>query len=133
MAWKSSGPISFEINPEGINEVVEENGNMITMLRQVSWSGKEEKLELRKWIVDTDSEKPMKGCSMTEIGWNNLACILTKNGFGETKEILENIKDREDFDDALVKVIGKKKFTEAKETVIEEDDYFTPTKENLGL
>ena len=133
MAWKSSTPVSYNINPEGINEVVEENGNMITMLRQVSWGGKEEKVELRKWIVDTDSEKPMKGCAMTDLGWHNLASILTKNGYGNTQEIIENIKPREDFESALTKVIGKKKFSEAKETVIEEDDYFAPTKENLVL
>ena len=133
MSWKSSGPVSFNIDPEGINEVVEENGNMVTMLRKVGWGGKEEKIELRKWIVDTDSEKPMKGCAMTDIGWHNLTSILTKNGFGDTREIIENISTRDNFEDSLTKVIGKKKYSEAKETVIEEDDYFTPTKENLGL
>lgn len=132
MSWKNSGPITYTVNPDGINEVIEENNNMITMLRQVSW-GKAEKLELRKWIVDTDSEKPMKGCAMGETGWHTLTEILAKNGYGDTKEILTNIKDREDFDKALVQVIGKKKVGQVKETVIEEDDYFTPTKENLGL
>lgn len=44
MAWKNSGPISFNIDPEGINEVIEENGNMVTMLRKVSWGDKESKI-----------------------------------------------------------------------------------------
>ena len=133
MAWKSSTPVSYQINPDGINEVIEENGNMITMLRKVSWGGKGEKIELRKWIVDTDSEKPMKGCAMTDLGWHNLASVLTKNGFGDTQEIISNLQERDNFEESLTKVIGKKKYTEAKETVIEEDDYFSPTKENLGI
>ena len=42
--------------------------------------------------------------------------------------IKENIKDREDFDEELVKLLGKKKIEEVKneEVNISEDDYFDP-------
>lgn len=130
----TKGPVSYEINKEGINEVIEEFGNMVAMLRQVAWGGREEKLELRKWIVDTDSEKPMKGCSLTEEGWHNCTEILVQHGFGNTREIIRELSVREDFEKDLVSVIGKKKVEDAKsQEVVQDDDYFMPTRENLGI
>lgn len=130
----SKGPVQYEVNKEGINEVIEETGNMVTMLRQVAWNGREEKLELRKWIVDTDSEKPMKGCAMTDEGWHTCTETLVKHGFGQTRELIRELSIRDDFDQELVKVIGKKKVDETKEKeAIDDDDYFIPTRDNLGL
>ena len=53
---------------------------------------------------------------------------MGKLGFGHTGTILKNIKDREDFDEELVKLLGKKKIEEVKneEVNISEDDYFDP-------
>ena len=127
-------PLQYTINKDGINEVVEESGKMVTMLRQVAWNNKEEKLELRKWIVDVDKEQPMKGCSMTDVGWHACTNILVHNGFGHTRELIRDLSTRDDFETSLISIIGKKKVEETKEKEsIEEDDYFTPTKDNLGL
>ena len=71
----------------------------------------------------------MKGVSfLTEDGPHNLVHSMTKLGFGNTETIINNIKNRDDFEDSLVKVIGKKKISKAKEETIEisEDDYFDP-------
>ena len=124
----AKGPISYEVKEDGINEVIDEKGNMVMMLREVAWSGRDYRLELRQWAIDVDKEIPMKGTSfMTEQGPNNLVHTMTRLGYGDTTEILQNIKDREDFDESLIKVIGKKKVEESKEkVVITEDDYFDP-------
>lgn len=127
----SKGPVTFEIKKDGINELIDEKNNMVLMLREVAWGGRESHLELRKWIVDVDSEKPMKGVSfITEEGPNTLVNVMTKYGYGNTEQILTNLKDRKDFDDSLNKVIGKKKVEKAKNTevTITEDDYWDPKK-----
>lgn len=126
MAKKDS--VTYDIKEDGINEIIDEKGNMVMMLREVAWGGREHKLELRKWVIGVDTETPMKGAAfMTEQGPHNLVHTMTKLGYGDTTEILQNIKDRDNFEDSLVKVIGKKKVEESKEkVVITEEDYFDP-------
>lgn len=129
MAFKKDGNLSFTVKDDGINEVIDEKGNLTVMLREVSWGEREAKLELRRWIIDIDKETPMKGCSfLTEEGPNNLVNIMVKHGFGDTNIILHELSAREDFEESLVKTIGKTKVTKAKETEvnISEDDYFDP-------
>ena len=127
---KDGGPIKFEIKENGINELIDEGtGNSSIMLREVGWNGRDPKLEIRKWIIDVDKETPMRGLSfITEQGPHTLTEVLVEKGFGNTEKIITNIKDREDFDDSLVKVIGKKKIEKSKNTevTISEDDYFDP-------
>ena len=36
MAFKKDGTISFEINPDGINELIDERSNSTIMLREVA-------------------------------------------------------------------------------------------------
>jgi hypothetical protein len=127
---KDGGPIKFEIKEDGINELIDEGtGNSSIMLREVGWNGRDPKLEIRKWIIDVDKETPMRGLSfITEQGPHTLTEVLTEKGFGNTEKLINNIKDREDFDESLVKVIGKKKIEKSKNTevTISEDDYFDP-------
>lgn len=129
MPFKKDGNISFTIKVDGINELIDERNNSILALREVGWNDKEPRLELRRWIVDENGDKPMKGVSfLTEDGPHNLVNSMTKLGFGNTETILANIKNRDNFEESLVKVIGKKKVSKAKEETIEisEDDYFDP-------
>ena len=129
MAFKNDGPISFELKENGINQLIDERNNTVMMLREVSWNGRDAHLELRKWVVAEDGERPNKGAVfMTEEGPNNLVNIMTKHGFGDTKTILGNIKDRPDFETSLVETIGMQKVIQTKNTEVEisEDDYFDP-------
>lgn len=128
MAFKNNGTLNFDIKEDGINECIDEKGSMAVMLREVAWNGKEHKLELRKWVIDVDKETPMRGTSfLTENGPHNLTEILAKNGYGKTENILKNIKDRDDFEESLVFVIGKEKVVKAKNSVsIKKEDYFDP-------
>lgn len=130
-----SKELQFEIDQEGPNEVIDENGNMVLMLRKVAWNGKEARLELRKWIIDTNDEKPMRGVSfMTEQGPHNAAEALVELGYGRTNHLINVLKEREDFEESLISAIGKKKVEKAKSsTYVENEDYFIPNKENLGI
>ena len=123
------GPVEFKVKEDGINEVIDEKGNMSLMLREVAWNGRDYHLELRKWIVDVDKEQPMKGCTfITEEGPNNLVDTMVKHGYGNTRNILHELSSRESFEEDLVSVIGKQKVDKAKDTevTITEDDYFDP-------
>lgn len=106
---------TYTVNPDGINEVIEETGNTALMLRQVTWGSRQEKLELRKWIVSSDNEKPYKGFTFsTDEGPHTLAKVLVHHGFGATEDILYELKQRDDFEKSLINVIGKKKVEKAK-------------------
>lgn len=125
----SSGPITFTIKEDGINELIEERGNMVTMLREVAWGNREAHLEVRKWVVSPDEEKPMRGCSfMTEEGPHKLVEVMADNGYGNTKTVLGALSKREDFEDALTQTIGKKKVEKAKNTevTVDEEEFFDP-------
>lgn len=132
---KNAGPISYEIKADGVNQLIDEHNNTITMLREVSWNGREAHLELRKWIVEEGGERPMKGYSFsTEEGPHNLVHVMTELGYGNTKTILGNIKDRTDFDQALVETVGMQKVIEAKNTEYEvsNDEFYDP-KSMMGI
>lgn len=123
------GPVEFKVKEDGVNEVIDEKGNMALMLREVAWGGRDYHLELRKWIVDIDKEQPMKGCSfITEEGPHNLVDTMVKYGYGHTDTILKELSTRESFEEDLTKVIGKVKVQKAKESevTITEDDYLDP-------
>ena len=132
---KEPKELTYSIKEDGINEVIDEGGNMILMLREVGWNGRDHRLELRKWIIDAESEKPMKGCTfMTEQGPHNAEETFVRLGFGQTTNLLHELSAREDFEQSLVHTIGQKKVDEAKQQVVlEDEDYFIPSRENLGF
>ena len=94
----------------------------------VDWNDREAKRpEIRKWRISENGETPDKGVTfLTDDGPKNLAKAIIKKGFGETAEYIEALKDRDDFDDSLAQVIGKKKVNEAKNTEVEVEDYYDP-------
>lgn len=91
--------LKYDIKKDGINELIDEKGSMILMLREVAWGERNHVLELRKWSINMEGEKPMKGCSfLTDKGPDKLAEALIKNGFGDTKTILGYLEERKDYD-----------------------------------
>lgn len=131
MAKKNKTP-TYKINEDGLNILLSEDGNATYMLRQVSWNGRTERIELRKWhITSTGEEIPGKGMSFKDKGKvDEVVESLTKNNFGKTETILKNIQDREDFEISLVNTIGQKKVIESRNTEVEvsEDEciYYDP-------
>lgn len=126
---KDSGEITFTIKEDGINELIDEKGSLALMLREVAWGSRESHLELRSWKIDPEKEFPMKGTKfLTEEGPHKLAEVLVDKGFGNTNVILNELKTREDFDESLIKAIGKVKVEKSKASTVnvKEDDYYDP-------
>lgn len=94
---------------EGFDHVFDEKANTFLALRKIYWNNKEEpKLDIRKWYTSSDgTEKMGKGVSfLTDEGPHELTRVLLVNGYGNTEQVLESIKDRDDFKTSLVKVLG---------------------------
>lgn len=93
---------------ENFNHIITEKGNTFIALRKIAWDlGKEEKLDLRKYVVNSDgSERMMKGISFDDDTADELVHTLTKTGYGDTRMIMGNLKERPDFMDALSYVLS---------------------------
>lgn len=99
-------PVMFD----GLDEIFDERGSQFLSMRRIQWvkEGDEpdrskSKLELRKWMVGPDGvEKANKGMTfLTEEGPHELAKVLVHNGFGKTKDIILELKSRDDFSEAV--------------------------------
>lgn len=115
MAFSKNSEFAYSFGP--INRVIEEKGNQFIRFAQIAWTKNFDeadpskiKYDLRKYTTDADgNEKMLKGVSfLTENGPTELVHVLTEEGFGETSKILENIRHREDFSDAVKEVYGDK-------------------------
>ena len=96
----------------GLDEIVDEKGSMYIALRKTAWynEGKEPsednaKIEIRKWQVqdgESQADMPRRGVTfLTEEGPHNLTEAMVKHGFGDTKKIINQLKTRDDFPDAV--------------------------------
>lgn len=104
MAFKRNNDSEdFTYTVGDIDEVVDSKGNSVILLRKIAWGEKgKEKLELRRWIVDINEERALKGVAfLTEDGPHNLVNVLIEKGFGKTNEVLNVLSTREDFKEAL--------------------------------
>lgn len=79
--------------------IIEEKGNTHVSLRKIQWSANAPvKIDLRKYMVNSDGESvPGKGVCITDDGADELTKVLCQTGYGKTGDILDAIKDREDF------------------------------------
>ena len=110
MAFSKNKAGEFKYSIRGIDRVVEEKGNQFIRFAQIAWAGEDEdvlpeaiKYDIRKYTTDSaGNERMLKGVSFfSEEGPNQLANILVEEGFGNTRTILQNIRKRSDFADAL--------------------------------
>ena len=105
--------MAAEFNAEphvfGLDVTFDELGSRFLALRKVQWVNKGEqpdeskaKIELRKWMVDKEgAERANKGFSfLTEEGPHELAKVLVHEGFGRTKDLLLELRERPDFIEA---------------------------------
>lgn len=107
----------FKYSFRGVNRVVDEKNNQFIRLAQIAWAGEDEevdpskiKLDIRKYTTDADgNERMLKGCSfLTEDGPHELTHALVEEGFGKTEKILDAIKNRSDFPEAVRACYGDK-------------------------
>ena len=92
---------SYEIIPD-FDFIIEEGQNNSTNLRKISWNGREPKLDIRKWAYNDGQERMLRGCTLTEEGGHELACILVENGYGDTNRLLKALSKRQDFNNTPV-------------------------------
>ena len=105
--------ITMEIDPS-MNIIVEQvpGSSRFIAMRNICWNGSGTyRLDIRHWYTDANGkENPGKGFSFaTENGPDNLAIALIKNHYGNTEQILDAIKDRDDFESSLESIRGNKK------------------------
>lgn len=106
MAWKKDTEFKYEVI--GIDKVIEEKGNTMLALREVSWNDRTPSLELRKWRNTDEGERADKGFSfLTEDGPNELVNALIDCGFGNTQDILKRVSNREDFIPSMSDILGE--------------------------
>lgn len=133
MEKKEQKSLVYKVKENGINEIIDEKNNTVMMIREVAWGKNVEKeqycLEIRKWYVNTESEAPGKGFTFTtESSPHNMVDTMVRLGFGNTKRIIDGIKNRKDFDEALAQSISKNKIEEAKnkQVTITSEEYYVP-------
>lgn len=93
-----------------LDSTIDEKGSIFIALRKVQWVKNGEdpdetkaKLDLRKYRVDENGDEIAgKGISfLTDDGPNELTKVLIHEGYGNTKEILKELKNRDDFVDSV--------------------------------
>lgn len=107
---------SYEIIPD-FDFVIEEGQNNSTNLRKISWNGREPKLDIRKWAYNDGEERMLRGCTLTEEGGHELACILVENGYGDTNRLLKALSKRNDYNSEIVN---------ESDDQDDEEDYYDP-------
>ena len=106
----------------GINNIFDEKGSTFLAIRKVQWvkEGAEPdeskaKLEIRKWTVQDGREVALKGCAfLTEEGPHNLVKAMIQEGYGNTKEVLTELKHRDDFKEAVEHLNDEEDFGEGE-------------------
>lgn len=97
---------------DDIDTVLDEKGDQFIALRKVQWAGRnattiepdpsKAKFEIRRWRVTPEGEVPLKGVTfLTDEGPNDATIGLIKTGFGNTKDILLELKERDDFESSV--------------------------------
>lgn len=130
MARKSM-EFQVEIDPT-MDEIFDEGvGNSFLALRKLRWNPESPyKIDIRKWFTNSDGEEIAgKGVSfITEEGPGELVKALIKHDFGDTREILEQLSEREDFTESLeslgvdTSIVG----------TVSKDDYYDPKELIVG-
>lgn len=99
---KERPPLSYDIDTEFGDNIIEEGPNTCIMMRKINWNDRGYKLDIRKYAFHDKEEVMMKGISMTDAGANELTHELVKHGYGETSKIIDYIKQRSDFNEAML-------------------------------
>ncbi len=97
---KSNDDFSFTVNPN-FDFILEEGQNSSICLRKISWNGRAEKVDIRKYTYEDGKEKMLKGISLSDDATDEMVNVLVENGYGDTKRILRGMSDRREFQECL--------------------------------
>mgnify|MGYP004665077047 FL=1 len=117
---KDNKDFSFEIVPN-FDFVLEEGSNTSVNLRKISWNGRDPKLDIRKWSYNDGEERMLKGCTLSDEGGNELACVLVEHGYGDTNRLFKALSQRDDFHGTVD--VGESKSEEDDS----EEEYYDPS------
>ena len=115
------------------DKIFDDKGNTFLSLRKIKWGDSDKThLDLRKWYCNSNGEEtPGKGFSfLTEEGPHELTKVLLENGYGYTEDVIDSVKDREDFMASLVKCLNKEDIDNLDIELPEvdsDDNYYDPS------
>lgn len=125
MAYSNNKEIMYTI-VDDFDKVIDEAGDKTINLRKIKWGNSDKvRLDLRTWYHTDSGEVVGKGTAfITEEGPSELIKVLLEEGYGRTEEVLNGIKDRDDFKYYLNKIVGKdSEFYDENAKDIKEDFY----------
>ena len=132
----------FKYTVGDLDRVVEEKGNTFIAIRRLKWCAadveKEFKLDIRKYYMNPDGSEKVTSHGFgfgTEEGPHELTRILVEENCGHTDELLNAMKDRDDFMPALSQCLDP---NDAKKLGIDvskydKEDYYDPRKDLLCI
>ena len=89
---------------DNYNHIISEKGNSYVALRKIVWGDKDDssaKYDLRKYYTEADgSERISKGVTFDDEGADELTRVLVQTGHGDTRELIDVLREREDFESA---------------------------------
>lgn len=104
-------PVLFD----NLDAIFDERGSAFLSLRRVQWceagvepDREKSKLEIRKWRITAEGERADKGVAfLTDDGPHELAKTLVNLGYGNTKDILLELKKRDNFRESVEHLFDK--------------------------
>ena len=111
--------------------IIEESNNQMKVLQYGMWGKKDEEIDLDKcryeirtiYLGKDGNEIMGKGVSLSEEGTHELTRILVDNNMGYTKDLLNSMKNRDDFMVNLKRVLKDDDIQDIDLDNID-DDYF---------
>lgn len=152
-------PREFNAHPvifDEKNNIFDERGNKFSALRKIAWVNNDEdlndkdtyekykekaKFEIRNWTVDeSGKEIAAKGFTfLNPEGPNALVSAMIHEGFGDTKEVLKELRTRPDFKEAVETIndtesVGDGEYFDMRSLLLDEstDDEDNDDKEDLA-
>lgn len=124
---------SYEINEEFGTNIIGEGGSTFSALRKISWNGRDEKIDIRKYTINSDGNEVMgKGISLSEEEADTLTNLLIENGYGDAYTILNSVKNNDEYIGhmaTILKDIDDERVNKSIEMVreyYEEDNLYDP-------
>ena len=112
---------------DSFDYIIDEGGNTSINVRKISWNGKPYKLDIRRYTYKDGQEQMMKGISLSDEATNELTKVLIDNGYGNTRYIINSLKNRDDFKESLL----EDNSSDSNNIDDEDEEYYDP-KELLG-
>lgn len=114
---------------DSFDYIIDEGGNTSINVRKISWNGKPYKLDIRRYTYKDGEEKMMKGISLSDEASDELTKVLIDNGYGNTKYIINSLKNRDDFKESL---LDDNNSSDVNNNTDDEDEEYYDPKELLG-